>query len=1194
MRELDLQWRRLAPELEEPEEEALEPTLVPGKRSLTAGLMGSGPRIQRKAAPVQRQRGPGRRTPRRGITHEVTVHTVELVLDPANPPASRMAAAFARANQIFNPVGLRVLPGEHQRVVDRRARDLLSRYQREQARQYPNSDYVRRQLRDNSESLDYAANVTPEQGPTASSEALEAGTINRHPGEPTAYFVPALATGDGITVDHSTYANVPQDNESIFVAATAGDEVLAHELGHLLMDIGHQDLDGSDDDGNGVADEQIVDTDNDNLMQDGSRRTGTELTSQQVERLLGSIYVHRVGELPSRHLGRRLGNPVQRAADGSSGASLVGGHAIDPDPALEAEADTIGARIVRGERVKSPGGGGPGRPGAVQRQPDYNAERVRRELLALGVAPDEVGSEAALAAVAAWPDERIHRRMETLRVLRSGGGRRGAGAREASEHRRAYPGRIVAAWNRHLDDLGAGDPWPTILHFIDHIEGLARAQGFPDYLTAIREENMPTVRLAGAAVGVNPRNVYFTAAAQTAMDREGGANGQEREAGHGHWVPAGGFRDMARDMARSLRTMGYRGGRRPRTTGLPQGGAILAAIRADLDRMHEALSAQEAGRDIRGYGAAEHREPEMRHWLLGRWGQIDAVPREAGDEQSAEVARQLLEAMGSIPGGMEVHHGYGSIDPHGTDHAMGNAIDLYNGRGGTGHFHNFGVRNEYWPFVHYLIQEHGGDCGLDPTVTPSAIHQLPPEQAQGLARLIRVWGGPTRTRLIEEDRQRRAAAAEAAADPEARRARRDQQQSLRSVRSRVRLALEHRAGRLRRARAGRVTRHYSDELNDRISDAHQQIRDDIAHVPNMGPAQMRQVLQHHEDELRAIERECDLSEARADEQARDDHADEIAGIEDDAHDSIDAEWQRYKVELADIWDHRRPMEAERQRTASQLERAHGRDRTRLRRRLRVLDRRIRQLQRRGDRLRGRTERRVHGIERRAERREAASDRAASRADDRRDSAAATVDELAPDPEPFDALIRELQDQESSLTEAFEADRRDNMAEFLRTRAFERWLDTVSDPDRPIYDQPATMVHAMDSVHSHDVHGDGDDTHFYGGHHWTVSAREILTDDAAYQQSISADMAHRSDAVLEQILCIMAESAGGRRILFDAPDPLLRRALEARLGEGTESMLARVHARVVEPFEAREGESRDDSTSRSIRAALRDRGHYVPE
>ncbi len=1282
MSDYDLQWRLLSRPAEEGDDEPVRPAIAPGKRSLTSGMFGAGLAIQRKAAPVQRQRAPRRRASRGGITHEVTVHTVELVLDPSNPPPDRIGAAFARANAIFNPVGLRVLPGEHQRLVDRRARELLSRQQREQVREHPDSDYARGQLEHNSDSLDYAANVTPEQGPTASSEALEAGTLNRHAGEPTAYFVPAIAQGDGVTVNHSTYANVPRDNESIFIGATASDEVFAHELGHLLMDLGHVDLDGSDDDGNGVADEAILDTDNGNLMQDGSRRTGTELTPAQVDRLLGSVYVHRIGEPPSRHLGRRLANPVQRAAAGSaetvrepridsgrpldeavrvvmerlfgadfsavrvqesgeapavgaraftrgqelvfapgsfdpdsaSGRALLGhelthvvqqragrvaaaqadGGFINADPALEAEADASGSRVARGERVSLSGADGRAAGGAVQRQPDFTAERVRQQLLALGVAPDEVGSDEAVAAVAAWPDARTRARLATLRTLRSGGGRRGAGAREATGRRRAYPGRIIAAWNRHLDDLGVGDPWPTILHFVDHIEGLARAEGFPDYLTAIREENMPTVRLAGAAVGVNPRNVYFAAAAQARMDRGGGTGGQEREAGHGHWVPAGGFRDMARDMSRSLQQMGYVGRRRPRDSGLPQGGAILAAIRADLARMHEALAAQDEGRDIRGYGAEEHREPEMRRWLLGRWSQIEAVPRVAGDAQSSEVARQLLAAMGDIPGGMEVHHGYGSIDPHGTDHAMGNAIDLYNGRGGTGQFHNFGVRNQYWPFVHYLIQEHGAECGLDPTVTPSAIHQLPPEQAQGLATLIREWGGPTRTRLLEEEDRRRAAEAETAASPEALRARRDQRQSLRSIRSRVRLALEHRAGRLRGARVGRVARHYSDELNARISAEHQQIRDDISHVPNMGPAQMRQVLQQHEDELHEIEEACDTSEERADQEARTEHADEIAGIEDDARESIAGEWQRYKVELSGIWDHRRPMEAERDRTATELEGARGRDRARLRRRLRVIDRRIGQLRSRERRLDRRTNRRVHGLERRAERREAASDRAADRADRQRDSAAETMDALAPDPEPFDALMRELEEQNDSLTAAFQTDRRDNMAGFIRTRAFQRWLETVSDRDWPVYDQPATMVHALDDVHSHDVHGDGDDTHFYGGHHWTISARENLTDDGAYRQSIVDDMAHRDDAVLEQILCIMAESEGGRRILFDAPDPVFRQALEARLGEGTETMLAQVHARVVEPFEDRDGASSGERASRSIRRALRDRGHYVPE
>ena len=55
---------------------------------------------------------------------------------------------------------------------------------------------------------------------------------------------------------------------------------------------------------------------------------------------------------------------------------------------------------------------------------------------------------------------------------------------------------------------------------------------------------MPRVRIAGAAVGVHPRALYFAAAAQVGMDEREG-----RAAGAGHYVPAGGLRTLLRDVA---------------------------------------------------------------------------------------------------------------------------------------------------------------------------------------------------------------------------------------------------------------------------------------------------------------------------------------------------------------------------------------------------------------------------------------------------------------------------------------------------------------------------------------------------------------------------------------------------------------------------------------------------------------------
>jgi hypothetical protein len=220
----------------------------------------------------------------------------------------------------------------------------------------------------------------------------------------------------------------------------------------------------------------------------------------------------------------------------------------------------------------------------------------------------------------------------------------------------------------------------------------------------------------------------------------------------------------------------------------------------------------------------------------------------------------------------------------------------------------------------------------------------------------------------------------------------------------------------------------------------------------------------------------------------------------------------------------------------------------------------------------------------------------------------------------------------------------DLSELVNDRAFRRWLTTVSDADRPMYDQPTTMVEAFN---------DTEGTHFYGGHHWEVTpltesagGHSLLEDGAAggttdYRTTLDRDMARRTPEIVERILEIMAESDGGRTALFgtaqlvapapgvgggasegapmcttdgtsdvaptsseaappDAPDPAvsvpdgavppgadptLRDAIAARLG-AADPVLARIHARVVAPYEGATGDG-----GRMMRE-LRDRGFYV--
>jgi hypothetical protein len=118
------------------------------------------------------------------------------------------------------------------------------------------------------------------------------------------------------------------------------------------------------------------------------------------------------------------------------------------------------------------------------------------------------------------------------------------------------------------------------------------------------------------------------------------------------------------------------------------------------------------------------------------------------------------------------------------------------------------------------------------------------------------------------------------------------------------------------------------------------------------------------------------------------------------------------------------------------------------------------------------------------------------------------------------------------------------------------------------------------------------THFFSGHHWTIAPREILDSDTAYRASLDRDMGNRTLDNLRQVLSAMAESLGGRAILFGPPgtrDKTFDDALEARLkalNTTSKDVLDQVKAKLITPYESLTGESG------KLLRDLRDRGHFL--
>jgi hypothetical protein len=143
-----------------------------------------------------------------------------------------------------------------------------------------------------------------------------------------------------------------------------------------------------------------------------------------------------------------------------------------------------------------------------------------------------------------------------------------------------------------------------------------------------------------------------------------------------------------------------------------------------------------------------------------------------------------------------------------------------------------------------------------------------------------------------------------------------------------------------------------------------------------------------------------------------------------------------------------------------------------------------------------------------------------------------------------------------------------------------------------------MVGGINDVHNRpargarrggDTQGQAQETYFYSGHHWDIAPLDVIGPTpraaTAYHDSVAADLALRSPSQIERILSVMAESNGGRQILFTTRDPTFLQALAERLRGDETAMLARVRARVVTPFEG----GSDDAAV--LRRELRDHGFY---
>jgi hypothetical protein len=847
-----------------------------------------------------------------------------------------------------------------------------------------------------------------------------------------------------------------------------------------------------------------------------------------------------------------------------------------PDAKPDAEAD---AKADKWPRV----GGGTTGPFTDEALADLAAR-----LTARGVSADAIGD---LTFHATWDDDHMKHAFGTLDRIIHGDGRFG------NLPNGKHPGRLVQSWNLKMDDIGVGNygNYKTILHYVDQLDDISNKTLGGDYGKKIYK--MPDVHIAGLRTGVHPRAVYFAAAAQVIMDdkareaadadKDPRAAKMKRKEGEGHYVPVGGFDVLLRELREVLTKLGYAskspGIKRPgqdkqRADGIADGAAIYKALRAEVERMMIAVDAQEKGENVAGFNAREHREPAMRAFLLSKRDAVNAVKAPASDADSARAARDLMIALDmndkqyNYMDRRQLHHGGGSIDPHGTDHAIGNAVDIYNSTGPV-HRPNMGIRDpSHWKFVHWLIDRRGAKYGIDPRLRPTWLDAVDPEVAQHIAEMIRVEGPGEADSIVKHAESVRG---EFKTNQNAAKDHKANVNQIETLRQQIMASFGKRASEIRGL--GEADKKHLPAAPMPELKAIGQFMSDINKVMStQSPDRMREILAEVLQRLAAVRSQIMPVLDKAEAQAEAKHQKELKDAQGrtdtqlgESKSGLQTTELEVKAGQAEVDQQLKDLDAEISRAADEQEK-----RTLQKRRVALVAKRAKLD---GKLATARTSRdfRDKGIGAKAKAEKARIDRAATTADAPRAKTEATIARIMPETDPLGEVLAKLRSNSDPMNVTNYIQQDLALEPVVKSGGFRAWLAEISKPDSVIFDQPKIMVDALNEA------GPGPGN-FQGSHHWMVMPRETLLDAQKYEDALYADMKKRDRPHLRRILEIMAESDGGREILFpnittgldakdkQAPDfdPELKKALDKRcaeLGTTREAMLGEVEATVITPF-----------------------------
>ncbi|KIG14402.1 hypothetical protein DB30_06877 [Enhygromyxa salina] len=814
--------------------------------------------------------------------------------------------------------------------------------------------------------------------------------------------------------------------------------------------------------------------------------------------------------------------------------------------------------------------------------------------MSMGIKEDQIGD---LSEPLSWDQTTLNDTFRTLDQIRRGQVRgsqghnlSGGGAKVGEKDGKIIPGRIIASWNSGQDDLGAGDTYPNILSFVKALNDLSRKSmgSDMDYLDAVQA--MPRVFVAGVDVYVHPRAVYFVAAAQVSMDQASGVAAIEAGQGRGHYVPAGGFRQATSVLLDKLALM-EKGAKVDKTrVAIPGSKDAYAFILDELLQMDRVLEEQELGaaakEDVKGHNPEEHREPQMRAYFSARRETLRDLGKEVdqiGSDENARAAAATLRAvLGGLPKRTEVQHMFGSVDPHGTDHALGLAIDIYKGLGKGSAYTNSGFKN-FQGVIRIVIDRWGDDTNsyeppyepIPKTLRLKYATELSPGQARSLTRLLRERADDLEAEIRKTvdtpatlfgltDHEVRVALAKARKD-------------LDKLRKQAHLAFTSRSAIFGKIlHTSKLRRQLPNPVLETMVIQHEQLKEASLVAKTIAPDRLLWLL---DDRIEGLDAAATLAAESA--QVLDAAAVESAKIEDIAM-QFDATLSqqyldRYKIAKSD-WESKSKAEKADPEAKQEWreEKAIGKRSLPLPKKTKTAHKNV-----------------VKQLD---------------RTNTRRAEAFAGFTRAGPDAGrlSLNTIRNELSDMLIEATWAHDRNEQDALVSSLRGGGLKKWLTAMEDEERGFYDQPEVMIQAMDSVRGHvaKYEGDPNDPHddVFGrevkaGHHWQVAALEIgpgqdniLASDKNYADALERDMRARSPADIERILEVMAESEGGRTILAGQGGGAANfRSTLAKVLNGdaeAEAMLERVRTKVLEPYENLSGEEAE------LKHGMRQRGYYL--